>query len=274
MSEDEQKEVVEDVIEWMNEAKHEVFVSLGKGMLKWANALQGNQSQKAWNWIAADILRIADQDGVMLHKDKQRIISRLINEAASHGVKVHRIWMKKLQHNNHKINFELSQAVSELSRKGDIEDRRAWERLLAAHAHPLIARTSTSVQTANIVIGGVEARQHAETVVVWNGNGLRARWAEKSELREVVSATNPDVLCFLESKTNVEKMLELKDFEIWMRKAGFRHAYYWSARSDSKSHGNEGVLVLSKVTPKLVRYGMGMAKYDQQARVMSLEFDD
>lgn len=111
MSEDEQKEVVEDVIEWMNEAKHEVFVSLGKGMLKWANALQGNQSQKAWNWIAADILRIADQDGVMLHKDKQRIISRLINEAASHGVKVHRIWMKKLQHNNHKINFELSQAV-------------------------------------------------------------------------------------------------------------------------------------------------------------------
>ena len=74
-------------------------------------------------------------------------------------------------------------------------------------------------------------KEHAETLVVWNGNGIRARWTGKSELKELVRLSNPDVLCFLEGKTDIERLLQLDGFEEWMTEAGYKHLYcYWSKK--------------------------------------------
>src|SRR4051812_2532451 len=56
-------------------------------------------------------------------------------------------------------------------------------------------------------------KEKVASFVLWNGKGVRARWAGKCELKEVVHATNPDLLCFLEAKTDAENLRKLKGFE-------------------------------------------------------------
>lgn len=85
-----------------------------------------------------------------------------------------------------------------------------------------------------------------------------------------MTATNPDVFCFLESKTNAEKMFAMKGFEEWLASSGFSHVFcHWSMIEGNKSHGNEGIIILSKVKPVRVKYGMGVQDFDLQARVVT-----
>ena len=102
---------------------------------------------------------------------------------------------------------------------------------------------------------GGESPKRISSVVIWNGNGVRARWnTPKNELKQVVHAVNPDVLFFLESKTNAEQMMKLKDYEEWVIRF---MSCYWSEKQDKKAYGNEGILILSKVQPEQTIYGMG-----------------
>ena len=97
----------------------------------------------------------------------------------------------------------------------------------------------------------------------------------ENELKEITHATNPDVLCFLEAKTNVDNLLAIKGFEDWAISVGFEFLHcYWSQSVGRGSHGNEGIVVFSKVKPKKLTYGMGEEEFDLQARVITLEFSD
>jgi exodeoxyribonuclease III len=111
------------------------------------------------------------------------------------------------------------------------------------------------------------------SIVVWNGNGIRARWcAPHNELKSIVHATNPDILCFLEAKTDAEKLLSLQGFEEWVNEKGFTQVFcYWSDREGKTARGCEGMLIFTKV-PCKVTYGMGHPEFDRQARVATIEF--
>jgi exodeoxyribonuclease III len=111
------------------------------------------------------------------------------------------------------------------------------------------------------------------SVVVWNGNGIRARWlAIRNELKCLVHAINPDLLCFIESKVNSEKLLALQGFEDWANERGFLRLFcYWSTHTQRKAHGGEGVLIFTKI-PCVATYGIGDPSFDNQARVVTLEF--
>ena len=104
-------------------------------------------------------------------------------------------------------------------------------------------------------------------------NGLRARWANEKGIREVVHATDPDLLCFLEAKTDATNLLKLEGFEEWLQKTGFRKLYcYWTQKVDddkAKAYGNEGIIIFSKSACERVIYGMGDQEFDQQARIVT-----
>ena len=113
-------------------------------------------------------------------------------------------------------------------------------------------------------------------MIIWDGNGIRARWTGKSELKDFVRLSNPEVLCFLEGKNDIERLLQLDGFEEWMEEAGYKHLYcYWSKKEfGASTYGNEGTVLLSKVRCEKVSYGTGDPVMDMQARVMTVEFQD
>jgi hypothetical protein len=43
-------------------------------------------------------------------------------------------------------------------------------------------------------------KKQVETMIVWNGNGARARWKGESELKELVRMSDPDVLISWQGK--------------------------------------------------------------------------
>ena len=59
---------------------------------------------------------------------------------------------------------------------------------------------STTQHTQMTIRQQTPPKSAVETVVVWNGNGARARWADKAELKQVMQSVDPDVLCFLEAR--------------------------------------------------------------------------
>ena len=93
---------------------------------------------------------------------------------------------------------------------------------------------------------------------------------------ELVRLSNPDVLCFLEGKTDIERLLQLDGFEEWMTEAGYKHYYcYWSKKAfGARTYGNEGIFLLNKVRCEKVSYGTGNPVMEMQARVMTVEFQD
>ena len=141
---------------------------------------------------------------------------------------------------------------------------------------PLHSTTQTHKQTCTITTRTGQAGPppvRFPPIVVWNGNGVRARWtAPHNELKALVHVINPDLLCFLEAKTDAEKLLQLQGFEEWVNERGFSHLFcYWSVSEGKTARGCEGILIFSKV-PCKVTYGLGNPGFDQQARVVTIDF--
>jgi len=174
------------------------------------------------------------------------------------------------------VSPELIQWVSAWSRKGDLQAKMPWEQFLKEFVPNRSTTSKSTIQTNESIFHQSEPAKQISSVVIWNGNGVRARWnSQKNELKQVVHAANPDLLFFLESKTNAEQMIKLKGFEEWVISAKFCFmSCYWSERQDKKAYGNEGILILSKIQPQKVVYGMGDEVVDEQARVVVAEFEN
>ena len=133
--------------------------------------------------------------------------------------------------------------------------------------------TKSNKQTCTITTktGRIGGKDFPANIVVWNVNGVRARWnSTRNELRSLVQTINPDLLCILESKTNAENLLALPEFEGWLNEKGFTHIFcYWSFREDRTAQGCEGIIIFSKV-PCQVTYGIGNGEFDKQARVTTI----
>ena len=154
-------------------------------------------------------------------------------------------------------------------------DKLEWERFFNKYCPQKTITMTSSTQTTEMTIDQKSPpKDVVETVIVWNGNGARARLANKAELRQVVQAADPDVLCFLEGKTDAEHLLHISHFRDWSVKSQYRQVNcYWSIKDDRKAFGSEGIILFSKL-PCKVTYGLGDEVLDKQARVLTAEFSD
>lgn len=97
------------------------------------------------------------------------------------------------------------------------------------------------------------------TLHSWNVNGIRA--TIKKGFLDYLDALAPDIVCLQEVKARQEQVEGLPDtYEI-----------YWNP---AEKAGYSGVAILTKLPPKRVTRGIGIAKHDTEGRVLTLEFDD
>jgi exodeoxyribonuclease III len=96
----------------------------------------------------------------------------------------------------------------------------------------------------------------------WNVNGIRA--AYRKGFSEWLAAASPDVLCIQETKASVDQLLS----DI-VRPEGYYS--YWHSASKK---GYSGVAVFSKREPLAVENVLGIQRFDEEGRLIRLDFDD
>ncbi|WP_142784268.1 exodeoxyribonuclease III [Changchengzhania lutea] len=99
-------------------------------------------------------------------------------------------------------------------------------------------------------------------IISYNVNGIRA--AINKGFIDWLKVANPDVVCLQEIKA-MEEQLDLSLFT----DAGYHYNYWYSAQKK----GYSGVAILSKIQPKLVEYGTGIASMDFEGRNVRADFD-
>ena len=138
-------------------------------------------------------------------------------------------------------------------------------------APPLVEITKN---TAVIVFPGEEKESEVRSVMFWNVNGLRARWAARTlGFREVVEAKTPDVCAVLEVRSDWQSLVKTQDFEGWLREKGFRYCYFMWTGEDRTSIGKAGVALLCRKKPKRVWFGVGEEGKDLVGRVVRAEYE-
>jgi exodeoxyribonuclease-3 len=99
-------------------------------------------------------------------------------------------------------------------------------------------------------------------ILSYNVNGIRA--AMKKGLVAWLAEENPDIFCVQETKARPDQIDRTVITDL-----GY-HDYWVSA----VKKGYSGVAVFSKIKPRHVEYGCGIKKYDDEGRVLRLDFED
>ncbi len=99
-------------------------------------------------------------------------------------------------------------------------------------------------------------------IMSWNVNGLRA--IEKKNFKEFIHEYVPDVLCIQETKA---QEVDLKDQHTTFD--GYT-SFFFSA----KRRGYSGVATFARKKPLAVIKGLGIDEFDDEGRVLTLEFDN
>ncbi len=100
-------------------------------------------------------------------------------------------------------------------------------------------------------------------IISYNVNGIRA--AFKKGFVEWLAAENADIVCLQELKANQDQIDELA-----LKAIGYQYNTFHSAQKA----GYSGVAILSKIEPKNIEIGCGIAKYDSEGRVLRMDFDN
>ena len=98
-------------------------------------------------------------------------------------------------------------------------------------------------------------------IVTYNINGIRA--ALRKGLDDWLTSTDPDVVCLQEIKAREEQF----DSSVFTN-LGY-HCYWYSAQKP----GYSGTAILSKKKPIKVTYGMNHENYDNEGRVLRVDFE-
>ena len=104
------------------------------------------------------------------------------------------------------------------------------------------------------------------TICSWNVNGIRATIAS-GKLKEFLSSFDPDIVCFNETKADLDKVDKER---IWEQMPSC-YEQHWNCCKTKK--GYSGVAIFTKVRPISVTHGLGVSKHDDEGRVLTLEFE-
>ncbi|PLK46414.1 exodeoxyribonuclease III [Emticicia sp. TH156] len=99
-------------------------------------------------------------------------------------------------------------------------------------------------------------------IISYNVNGIRA--AINKGLLDWLKITQPDAICLQEIKISETELIAPAFEEL-----GF-HCYWFPAQK----RGYSGVAILTKIKPKHVEYGIGIAEYDFEGRVIRADYDN
>lgn len=101
-------------------------------------------------------------------------------------------------------------------------------------------------------------------IVSWNTNGLRATH-KQGYLFPLFKELDPDILCLQETKAEAEQLPEE------VRNIPGYTSYF--SHSKGKK-GYSGVGLYTKKQPKKIEYGIGLAKFDDEGRIVVAHYDD
>src|ERR1041384_4859125 len=99
-------------------------------------------------------------------------------------------------------------------------------------------------------------------IITYNVNGIRS--ALGKGLVEWLKQESPDILCLQEIKASPEQVGVLEFVEL-----GY-HLYWYPAQKK----GYSGVAIFTKHEPKHVEYGCQNKLYDDEGRVLRVDFED
>jgi exodeoxyribonuclease-3 len=103
---------------------------------------------------------------------------------------------------------------------------------------------------------------HAIKILSWNVNGIRA--SAKKGFLEWLSEESPDILCVQETKAQPEQLTKKI-----LNPTGYTS--YWHSAAKK---GYSGVAVYTKEQPDSVQMGMGEKRFDDEGRLIRLDFND
>ena len=99
-------------------------------------------------------------------------------------------------------------------------------------------------------------------MISWNVNGIRAVF--KKGLADFIYKEEADIYCFQETKAKPEQIPpEFKEI------GGYRTYFSSPIRK-----GYSGVGVYSRIKPRKVSYELGISRFDEEGRVVILDFED
>lgn len=99
-------------------------------------------------------------------------------------------------------------------------------------------------------------------IVSYNVNGIRA--AMNKGFVEWLQQVNPDIIGLQEVKA-LENQIDISIFQ------DLGYEVYWYP---ALKKGYSGVAIFTKQTPKAIKHGMGLNKYDDEGRLLEVEFDN
>lgn len=95
-------------------------------------------------------------------------------------------------------------------------------------------------------------------LISWNVNGLRAIY--KKDFENSFNKLNADIFCLQETK--------MQEGQLDAKFAGYEGYFNYAQRK-----GYSGTAIFTKIKPQKVTYGIGDNNYDQEGRVITLEFE-
>ena len=198
--------------------------------------------------VAASIAEAASRYGALQPKDERMRLRELINEHIVRGGMA----LRKLG-----VHQDTWRDVLDKITK---DDRNACY----TNEHGTLEWTDT--EEARIGIGNA-------TVVTWNANGLRKAVRTGALARFLDANTDADIIHINEAKCSPTSLPKVWEFRAAMAARGYRHVY-WNWCSIPGRHGDWGCMVLSKLKPQSVRFGMGQDHIDAEGRMITLRFND
>ena len=100
-------------------------------------------------------------------------------------------------------------------------------------------------------------------IISWNVNGLRA--VLKKEFHKAVETLDPDILLLQETKLQAhQRTQEMQSF--------MDYQDHWAYSTVKK--GYSGVAAYTRQMPDTVNAGMGVPRYDDEGRILELDYGD
>lgn len=111
--------------------------------------------------------------------------------------------------------------------------------------------------------GVVALKKKSLRILSWNVNGIRA--IQKKGFVEWALKENPDILCLQETKAHPEQLSdELLNI----------NSYKSFFSSSTVKKGYSGVAVYTQIEPFKVEHGFGIPKFDDEGRILILDYKD
>jgi exodeoxyribonuclease-3 len=100
-------------------------------------------------------------------------------------------------------------------------------------------------------------------IITYNVNGIRS--AMSKNWLSWLQASDADVVCLQEIKATPDVLTDLHLVE----NLGYEHYWY-----PAEKKGYSGTAILTRLTPKHVEYGCGIADFDREGRNIRVDFED